>query len=117
MGAVKGVIFDYGGTLDSCGEHWSHVIRRGYSAAGLEPDEDCFRGAYVYGERALAVTRHILPHHTFLDLMRIKSESNWSVLRVMTACVWAKSANPLPKLSRSIVTGLPKSVSANRRRH
>lgn len=94
MGAVKGVIFDYGGTLDSCGEHWSHVIRRGYSAAGLEPDEDCFREAYVYGERALAATRHILPHHTFLDLMRIK-------IRIELECIARNDSLCMGKIGES----------------
>lgn len=72
MKKIKGIIFDYGGTLDSRGEHWSHIIRRGYSAAGLELSDEDFRAAYVHAERALATTRHILPQHTFLDLMRIK---------------------------------------------
>jgi putative hydrolase of the HAD superfamily len=74
MTEIKGIIFDYGGTLDSRGEHWSHVIRRGYAAAGLEVGDEAFREAYVFAERALATTRHILPHHNFLDLMRIKVE-------------------------------------------
>lgn len=68
----QGMIFDYGGTLDSRGEHWSHVIRRGYKAAGLELDDEVFRRAYVHGERTLAKERHILPHHTFRELMEIK---------------------------------------------
>lgn len=72
MEAVKGVIFDYGGTLDSRGEHWSHIIRRGYDAAGVDVAPEEFREAYVYAERALAKTRYILPEHTFRDLMEIK---------------------------------------------
>lgn len=69
---VKGIIFDYGGTLDSGGDHWSEVIWRGYQAAGLEVPYADFRDAYVHAERELARTRHILPDHDFLDLMRIK---------------------------------------------
>lgn len=69
---VKGIIFDYGGTLDSGGDHWSEVIWRGYRAAGLEVSYADFRDAYVHAERELARTRHILPEHDFLDLMRIK---------------------------------------------
>lgn len=69
---IKGIIFDYGGTIDSRGDHWSEVIWRGYRAAGVDVSKEAFRDAYVKVERELAVTRHILPHHTFRDLMDIK---------------------------------------------
>lgn len=69
---IKGIIFDYGGTIDSRGVHWSEVIWDGYCAAGIDIDKADFRDAYVYAERELAKTRHILPHHNFLDLLRIK---------------------------------------------
>lgn len=69
---VKGIIFDYGGTIDSRGDHWSEVIWDAYRKAGIEVSKEDFRDAYVYAERELARTRHILPHHTFLDLLIIK---------------------------------------------
>lgn len=72
MEEIKGIIFDYGGTIDSHGDHWSEVIFDGYRHAGLEIDKDAFRKAYVFAERELARNRHILPQHTFLDLMLIK---------------------------------------------
>lgn len=69
---LKGIIFDYGGTIDSRGVHWSEVIWDGYRNAGVPVEKVPFRDAYVFAERELARTRHILPHHNFLDLMRIK---------------------------------------------
>ncbi len=69
---VKGIIFDYGGTLDTGGDHWSHVIWAAWQKAGVACDEPSFREAYVYGERELARTLHILPHHNFRDLLEIK---------------------------------------------
>lgn len=69
---IKGIIFDYGGTIDSFGEHWSEVIYRGYQSCGLDVAKDEFRTSYVFAERELARTRHIMPNHNFLDLMRIK---------------------------------------------
>lgn len=69
---IKGIIFDYGGTIDSHGDHWSEVIYDGYLNAGLEIDKQIFRDAYVYAERELARTRHILPQHNFYDLLLIK---------------------------------------------
>ena len=71
-GSVKGIIFDYGGTLDSRGDHWSEVILKGYLAAGLDIDRELFREAYVHAERALAKHPYIRPDHNFLDLLRIK---------------------------------------------
>lgn len=69
---IKGIIFDYGGTIDSFGDHWSEVIYDGYVASGVDIDKNEFRSSYVFAERELARTRHIFPQHTFLDLMRIK---------------------------------------------
>lgn len=70
--AIKGVIFDYGGTIDSRGVHWSEIIWDGYRQAGVPIDKPAFREAYVFAERELAKTRHILPEHNFFDLLLIK---------------------------------------------
>lgn len=69
---IRGIIFDYGGTLDTGGDHWSEVIWRAYQQAGIAVDKAEFREAYVYAERELARTRHILPGHNFSDLLLIK---------------------------------------------
>ncbi len=72
MENIKGIIFDYGGTIDSHGDHWSEVIWDGYRDAGVDVSKTDFRDAYVETERELARTRHILPHHNFYDLLLIK---------------------------------------------
>lgn len=69
---IKGIIFDYGGTLDSRGVHWSEVLWQGYQQARVPIDKDTFRNAYVEGERALARERIILPQDNFLTLLRKK---------------------------------------------
>lgn len=69
---VKGIIFDYGGTLDTGGGHWSEVIWSAWQKAGVDCDKEKFRECYVYAERELARTLHILPHHNFHDLLSIK---------------------------------------------
>lgn len=69
---VKGIIFDYGGTLDTGGRHWSEVLWDSYQAAGVEVNKADFRDAYVYAERELARERHILPAHDFHDMLLIK---------------------------------------------
>lgn len=71
---IKGIIFDYGGTLDTGGDHWSEVIWNAYTQAGIAVDKAEFREAYVQAERELARTRHILPEHNFADLLLIKMQ-------------------------------------------
>lgn len=71
---IKGIIFDYGGTLDTGGDHWSEVIWKAWQQAGVACDKAEFREAYVYAERELARTRHILPEHNFGDLLLIKMQ-------------------------------------------
>ena len=66
---IKGIIFDYGGTLDSRGVHWSEVLWQGYQQAGVPIDKQTFRTAYVEGERALARERIILPQDDFHVLL------------------------------------------------
>jgi putative hydrolase of the HAD superfamily len=69
---IKGIIFDYGGTLDSRGVHWSEVLWQGYQQAQVPIDKETFRAAYVEGERALARERIILPQDNFHTLLRKK---------------------------------------------
>ena len=71
---IKGIIFDYGGTLDSRGVHWSEVLWQGYCQAGVPIDKETFRNAYVEGERALARERVILPQDDFHTLLLKKVE-------------------------------------------
>ena len=71
---IKGIIFDYGGTLDTGGDHWSEVIWAAWQQAGVAADKAEFREVYVYAERELARTLHILPHHNFHDLLDIKMQ-------------------------------------------
>ena len=66
---IKGIIFDYGGTLDSRGVHWSEVLWQGYQQAGVPIDKQTFRTAYVEGERSLARERIILPQDDFHVLL------------------------------------------------
>ncbi len=71
---VKGLIFDYGGTLDTRGRHWAHVIWEAYQSVGIPVTEEQFREAYVYAERTLARQPIIQPHDNFRTLMRKKLE-------------------------------------------
>ena len=69
---IRGVIFDYGGTIDSRGVHWSEIIWDGYVHAGVPVSKADFRDCYVFAERELARVKHIYPEHNFHDMLLIK---------------------------------------------
>lgn len=69
---IKGLLFDYGGTIDSNGMHWAEVIWMAYEAEQVGISKSLFREAYVHGERTLGKNRIVLPHHNFFDMLRLK---------------------------------------------
>lgn len=74
LNKVKGIIFDYGGTIDSNGKHWAEVLWDAYQDNNVPVSKEQFREAYVYVERHLAVTPLIKPEHHFGDLLKIKTD-------------------------------------------
>lgn len=69
---VRGLLFDYGGTLDTGGDHWSEIIWKAWQNSGILVEKEIFREAYVFAERELAREPHILPSHDFFDMLLIK---------------------------------------------
>ena len=65
MDSIKGMIFDYGGTLDTCGQHWGKKLWHAYERQHVPVTEQQFRDAYVYGERTLGRNPIIKPDYTF----------------------------------------------------
>ena len=94
---VKSLIFDYGGTLDTDGLHWSHVLWEAYTrtaaqlpqARGLgEITWEAFRAAYVYGERTLGQRPIVQPDDDFhtvllrkvdLETQYLQEQGLWTV--------------------------------------
>lgn len=72
MNDIKGIIFDYGGTIDTNGVHWSEVIWEQYRRESDNISKELFREAYVHGERTLAKKRIIEPEDTFKTLLEKK---------------------------------------------
>ena len=62
---LKGYIFDYGGTLDTGGQHWGKVIWHAYERQQVPVTEEAFREAYVHAERTLGKNPIIQPNFTF----------------------------------------------------
>ena len=69
---VKGYIFDYGGTLDTGGQHWGKVIWHAYEHLQVPVSETDFRDAYVHAERTLGKNPIIQPDFTFYKTLETK---------------------------------------------
>lgn len=67
---IQGIIFDFGGTLDTGGDHWSRVIHDYYLKNGVDIAFDHFRKAYVTAERAMA--GRVSSTDTFREMMMLK---------------------------------------------
>ena len=69
---LKGYIFDYGGTLDTGGQHWGKVIWHAYEHLQVPVSETDFRDAYVHAERTLGKNPIIQPDFTFYKTLETK---------------------------------------------
>jgi putative hydrolase of the HAD superfamily len=92
---VKGIIFDYGGTIDSNGVHWAEVIWEAYRKMHIPVSKAIFREAYIHGERTLGRNPVIQPHHTFSDMMRLKIEIQFQQLRENRHLPATRAGDPL----------------------
>ena len=68
----KGYIFDYGGTLDTGGQHWGMLLWHAFERHQVPVSESQFRDAYVYAERTLGRNKIIQPTDTFLQTLKKK---------------------------------------------
>lgn len=69
---TRGLIFDYGGTIDTSGYHWGKVLWHAYCREGVPVTEEQFREAYVHAERTLGKNPIIQPHYTFKKTLSVK---------------------------------------------
>ncbi|REA63269.1 HAD family hydrolase [Dyadobacter luteus] len=78
---IKGVLIDYGGTIDTNGLHWGSVLWSAYQKfeSGITKEE--FSKAYSFGERSLAINPIIKPSHSFYDTLELKVEQQFQFLK------------------------------------
>ena len=69
---IRGYIFDYGGTLDTGGQHWGKVLWHAYERQQVPVTEADFRSAYVHAERTLGKNPIIQPDFTFRQTLETK---------------------------------------------
>ena len=75
---VKGILFDYGGTIDSNGMHWAEVIWMAYEALKVPVSKAVFRDAYVHGEASSYVSGYAALEKRFTNPM---AEREWAFIR------------------------------------
>lgn len=80
METIKGIILDYGGTIDTNSRHWAEVLWEQYVAQGIPVEKSAFREAYVYGERTLAKEKHIYPEDDFRRVLYVKTALQFDYL-------------------------------------
>ena len=98
---MQALIFDYGGTLDTDGRHWAHVLWEGYCEAGAPVTNAQFREAYVYGERALAKAPIVLPEDTFRDVLEKKVAQQFAFLQA--AQIWTDTSDVCDAKLKTVV--------------
>ena len=77
---IKGVIFDYGGTIDSRGDHWSEIIWDGWFRAGATFSREAFRDS---GHDATGAMADIAARYCY-DRARECVEESRSVIEAVT---------------------------------
>jgi len=79
---IKGLLFDYGGTLDTNGRHWAAVFWEYYQFYGVATDKSGFYDAYVYAERKMATNPIIKPLFNFKDVLLAKITAQFEYLNM-----------------------------------
>ena len=85
---TAGYIFDYGGTLDTGGQHWGQVLWHAYERHQVPVTEVQFRKAYVYAERTLGRNPVIRPDFTFRQTLETKLRLQQEYLKVENEKYW-----------------------------
>ena len=98
---MQALIFDYGGTLDTDGRHWAHVLWEGYCEAGVPVTNAQFREAYVFGERALAKAPIVMPEDTFRDVLEKKVAQQFAFLQ--TERIWTDTSDVCDEKLKAVV--------------
>lgn len=70
---IRGLMIDFGGTVDTDGVHWYNMFRKAYSLCGVDLSDELLRDAYVNAERTLGRNRMINPNYTFRKTLEIKT--------------------------------------------
>ena len=97
-------IFDYGGTLDTRGNHWGRVIWHAYEHNAMPISWEQFREAYVYAERTLGRNPIVGPTWTFKKLLDVKLRLQMEYL--FTKGYWQADKKAFTKMQLNLLDEL-----------
>ena len=69
---IQALLFDFGGTIDTGGLHWVHILYPLWEARHPGLDPTLYQQAFAHGERTLATEKIIQKNDNFLDLLEKK---------------------------------------------
>lgn len=98
---MRVLLFDFGGTLDTNGVHWSEKLWEVYQGAGLDIPKDDFERAYVAAEPNMS-NGIVSPH-----------EGLWKTLECQVALQFTELAKNPDVRSRLRSPGLPQRIAKN----
>lgn len=102
--AMKAVLIDFGGTIDTDGRHWYKVFKQAYSCVAPAIEDDLLRQAYVYAERALGKNPIINPQYTFYKTLETKLSLQTDFLRENGCSVTEVQSKNILDCCYSVVT-------------
>lgn len=97
-----GYIFDYGGTLDTGGQHWGMAIWHAYERYGVPVTEAQYREAYVHVERTLGRQPIIKSDDTFRTTLETKIRLQMEFLGVNSESYGQAVADDLYERTKSV---------------
>ena len=101
---VKGVLIDFGGTIDTDGRHWYKVFKQAYSCVAPAIEDALLRQAYVYAERTLGKNPIINPQFTFYKTLETKLSLQTDFLRENGCSVTEVQSKNILDCCYSVVT-------------
>lgn len=101
---VKGVLIDFGGTIDTDGRHWYKVFKQAYSKVVPAIEDALLRQAYVYAERTLGKNPIINSQFTFYKTLETKLSLQTDFLRENGCSVTEVQSKNILDCCYSVVT-------------
>ncbi|MBO5932816.1 MAG: HAD family hydrolase [Bacteroidaceae bacterium] len=101
---MKGVLIDFGGTIDTDGRHWYKVFKQAYSCVAPAIEDALLRQAYVYAERTLGKNPIINPQFTFYKTLETKLSLQANFLRENGCSVTEVQSKNILDCCYSVVT-------------
>lgn len=101
---MKGVLIDFGGTIDTDGRHWYKVFKQAYSYVAPAIEDALLRQAYVYAERTLGKNPIINSQFTFYKTLETKLSLQTDFLRENGCSVTELQSKNILECCYSVVT-------------